>query len=162
LLGIEVLTFVLIAIFTLGSAFFVYLSKSIMRSAIALAITFFGGSLAILFTGESILALMQLLIFVGGLSTYFIITLSLEREKSRNANLIYFSILAIVIASSLIIMFMQSSEPANAQIIQNGFLTSFTNSEENTYYLLYIIAFLPFAGAIGSIILIRRFVRALK
>ena len=97
--GIEIFTFVLITIFTLGSAFFVYLSKSIMRSAIALAIAFFGGSLAILFTGESILALMQLLIFVGGLSTYFIITLSLERGKSRNANLIYFSILAIVIAS---------------------------------------------------------------
>ena len=138
MLGIEVLTFVLIAIFTLGSAFFVYLSKSIMRSAIALAIAFFGGSLAILFNGESILALMQLLIFVGGLSTYFIITLSLEHGKSRNANLIYFSILAIVIASSLIIMFMQSSEPANAQIIQNGFLTSFANSEESTYYLLYL------------------------
>ena len=109
--GIEIFTFVLIAIFTIGAAFFVYLSKSIMRSAIALALTFFGGSLAILFTGESILALMQLLIFVGGLSTYFIITLSLEREKSRNVNLMYFSILAIAVVSSLIIMFMQLSEP---------------------------------------------------
>ena len=160
--GIEIFTFVLIAIFTIGAAFFVYLSKSIMRSAIALALTFFGGSLAILFTGESILALMQLLIFVGGLSTYFIITLSLEREKSRNVNLMYFSILAIAVISSLIIMFMQLSEPTNAQIMQNGFLTSFANNEESTYYLLYIIAFLPFAGAIGSILLIRRFVKALK
>jgi len=161
LFGIEVFTFVLISIFTIGATFFVYLSKSIMRSAIALAIAFFGGSLAILFTGESIIALMQLLIFVGGLSTYFIITLSLEHEKSRNANLMYFSILAILIVSSLIIIFRHSSEP-NAQIMQNRFLASFANSEESAYYFLYIIAFLPFAGAIGSILLISRFVRALK
>jgi len=162
LFGIEIFTFALITIFTIGAAFFVYLSKSIMRSAIALALTFFGGSLAILFAGESILALLQLLIFIGGLSTYFIVALSLERGKNRNANPIYFSILAILIASSLIIMFLQSSGPTNAQILQNGFLTSFANNEESAYYLLYIIAFLPFAGAIGSILLIRRFVRELK
>ncbi|MGC8699529.1 MAG: hypothetical protein ACP5RK_00800 [Candidatus Micrarchaeia archaeon] len=152
----ELTMFFAVALFTLGSAFLIYVSKSIMRSAISLALTFFGASLALLFANQSILALLQLLILVGGLSTYMIIAFSFEKGSKRNASLAYFSVLAIVVTLSFILMLLPIGESGTP--VHNGFLMSFESLEESSPYILYIIAFLPFAGAIGSILLIKRLV----
>jgi len=145
-------------IFTLGSAFLIYFSKSLLHSSILLALSFIGGSMLILLESQSILALLQLLIFVGGLSTYFIITISDEKIKSTKKNLLFFSILSIIISASLLIIF-SLAKINESGILENGFVQSFISLESTYYYFLYAVAFAPFAGAIGSILIIRRFMK---
>ncbi|MGC8662170.1 MAG: hypothetical protein ACP5RT_00055 [Candidatus Micrarchaeia archaeon] len=151
---IEIAMLFAVAFFTLGSAFFIFASKSIFHAAIALAFTFFGSAMALLFASQSILALLQLFVLVGGFSTYLIIAFSQENKEKRSVNMVYFSVLAIVIAVSFALMFMPIG--GSTTHTSNGFLASFESLEENTPYLLYVIAFIPFAGAIGSILLVKK------
>ncbi|MGB9732562.1 MAG: NADH-quinone oxidoreductase subunit J [Candidatus Micrarchaeia archaeon] len=145
-----------VEIFTVASAILVYVPKSIMRSAVALALAFFGGSIAMLFAMQSFLALLQLLVFVGGISAYFIIALSLENEKNMSTKRTYFLVLAVGITLSLFAMFLASGGNAIQPQYPNSFVSSFMEIENNSYYFLYLVAFTPFAGAIGGIIIIKR------
>ena len=70
-----------IAAFTIISAAWVFLSRKLMHSVIALTIAFTGSASVFALLGQAEMALLQLFVFVGGLSTYLIVAVAAEEDR---------------------------------------------------------------------------------
>jgi len=154
------IVFICISLFTLGSAVVTLVSKRLIRAAIALAFSFIGSSFIFLILQQSVLAMLQLFVFVGGLSTYLIIAVASESKASKNISLrnLVAAIVALFIVFSFII-YKFAYVNTSTGIYNGSFVGSAGIAIAHYYALLGIIIFLPFASAIGSILLIKRLVK---
>src|SRR5574337_1295696 len=90
-----------ISVITVISALLLFLQKRLLYSAIALAIVFAGSALVFLYLGQTLLALIQLLVFVGGLSTYLVVAVATEEKGRKLFSPYVFIIAAIAISVAL-------------------------------------------------------------
>ncbi|MGC8710240.1 MAG: hypothetical protein ACP5RF_01345 [Candidatus Micrarchaeia archaeon] len=154
---ISEILFALISLFTLASAIVMLLSRKLLRAVIALAFAFTGSSLIFLMLQQSILALLQLFVFVGGLSTYLIVAVAAEPKLSKNMNARNFAAAATaLLIAFFFIVYKFAYANTTTSTYSGSFVTSAGIAIGHYYALLGIIIFLPFASAIGSILLIKR------
>ncbi len=146
--------FIVLAVFTVGAAIAMFFQRSLLRSVTALTLSFVGSAVIFYIIGQDLIALLQLLVFVGGLSTYLIIAVSSEnREVKKLPRLM---VLAIIFTAGLSIVFVSPFAAAqNAADIQVYAATAFNNY----YQLLFVIALALFGAAMASVLVIRKFVR---
>lgn len=151
-------TLVIISIFTIGSGIALFLSKRLLHAVLSLTFAFMGSALVFIYLGQSFIALLQLFVFVGGLSTYLVVAVAADQTKS-NTETLKFVILLVAIALGLSAILGSNASLFNQTSSSHSF-TEAAIPAFNTYYpILFMLALLLFGTVIGSIIIIRRFVR---
>jgi len=151
---------VLIALAAFGLLAFLFslgivLSKSLLRSVTMLALAAFSSAIILYLIGASVIAALQLLVLVGGLSTYFMISITAE-EKEKESKRMQLGYLGLSIAMALLLCFVfyLPSVKISLSGIDVGKLV---NSSFSSYYLLlYSIVLLLFFVAVASAIVIKR------
>ena len=146
--------FVAFAVFTAGAALAVFFQRSLMRAVAALALSFVGSAVVFYIVGQGLLALLQLLVFVGGLSTYLIVAVSSEHREFGNR--ISLVALAVIFAAGLSIMLPGIQNLQQGSTSVSGYIvTAFSEY----WPMLFIMALALFGAAMASVLVIRRFVR---
>lgn len=153
---LELLYFAPIALLTIASAVLIFAQSRLLYAALALALAFLGSAFVFLLLNQVLIALLQLFIFVGGLSTYLIVAVATEEKGKKLINRPYFAIAAILITASLIFSFSIWGQGTPAS---NNFLTLATAAFGAGYVLLYALMLLLFSATIGTVLLIRKFVK---
>lgn len=149
--------FVFISVVELAAVLALFRVRDLLHVVVLLTIMFIFTSLLYLLMSQPLLALLQILVMVGGVSTYlFIGTASQSFSKFKHTSM------PLLIAGSLIIFFAisypiisgaapYSTSGANAFSVQSQ--SSFIGSD---MVLFYIIALLLFGIGMGAIVLYRK------
>lgn len=145
-----------LALATVLGGIAVFLSQRLLRSVMFLAATAVFSALIFIYLGQTLLALLQLLVFVGGLSTYLLVAVATEERKSKMINVMNFAIAGIVI--SLAISALVSS-PETSQPGTNSFGLVAEAAFQQYYALLLAAVFLLFAVAVGSVLVMKKFAK---
>ncbi len=128
--------------------------RDIMHSSLALSALFFMNSLAFLMLHQSLLAVVQLFVLVGGISTYMVIgvasgSFSRFRHSRPWAMALVAAVLFALITYPLSGMsFATAQENVATGAVIAGSLGAYIG-------LFYLMTFLLFAIALGSIILLK-------
>ncbi len=154
MLDIELIGFAAFAVFTAGAALAIFFQRSLMRAVTALALSFFGSAIVFYALGQGLLALLQLLVFVGGLSTYLIVAVSTEHREFGN-RLTLVALSAVLIVGLSVMLFgvqeMQQKSTDTSTYIAAAF---------SAYWpIIFIVALALFGAAMASVLVIRRFVK---
>jgi NADH:ubiquinone oxidoreductase subunit 6 (subunit J) len=146
-------------------AILIFLRRKPLDSVICLAVAAAGSSLLFIYLGQTLVALLQLFVFVGGLSAYLVISTSLQ-EKSVNAPLlgralywVKFFVAAVVVAAVLSLVLLGIGTGQQQAPAGNSFSSAAETAFGGQYALLYVSAFLLFAAAAGSVLTLRRFLK---
>jgi len=153
---IEIAVFWVIAVLAVSFSLLVFAARRLLHAVLALTFVFALSAMLFLLIGQELIALLQLFIFVGGLALYLMVTIAAEYRSEEHTHLAYVPIIAIVVAAAMIlpmvgILYMQQQS--------NSFLSAAGTDFSNYYAMLYFIATLLFAVGIGSILVLKRFVR---
>jgi NADH:ubiquinone oxidoreductase subunit 6 (subunit J) len=149
----DILILAFLAVVTLVPAAMVFLSKRLLNSVISLAMSAIGSALVLVYVSQTFAALIQLLVFVGSLSTYLIVAVASEEKEMKMLNVVKFIAGAVAIAAvlSYIIYIPSESQPVG---------TSFTEVAASAFLtypeLVFVSVFLQFAATIGSILIIKK------
>lgn len=155
---LELFSFIFLALVGFASAIVLLLQRNLFKAAIALAIVFVAVAGFIAVAGQTIIALFQLLILVGGLSTYLIVAVASEKESSfRHVDMRVVTIVFVLFGALIFYSVAANSHPAS--LGNAGILADITAAMKGYFAFMAAIAFLMFAIAIGSVLLIKRAVR---
>ncbi|MCL5427859.1 MAG: hypothetical protein M1321_01620 [Candidatus Marsarchaeota archaeon] len=142
------------AVFTVGAALAVFFQRSLMRAVVAITLSFLGSAVVFYMIGQGFIALLQLFVFVGGLSTYLMVAVSSEHREFGNRYALV--ALAVVFAAGLSVMLMGvgDGQPAN-----QGSYWYFAAALGQYWPFIFVISLALFGAAMASVLVIRRFVR---
>lgn len=150
--------FLAISALTLISALILFLSRRLLHAVLALTFVFLGSALIFLYLGQTFAALLQLFIFVGGLSTYLIVAVASEESKS-SLKLPTFILLVIIVVGGLSALLINSGLNSTPPASPNDFVAS-AGAALSTYYpFLFALLILLFSAVMGSILILRKFVK---
>ncbi|MDE1871638.1 MAG: hypothetical protein KGI06_05375 [Candidatus Micrarchaeota archaeon] len=147
--------FVIIALLEIISAILVFVFKNILHIVLALSSLFIFNSAMFFVLGQPLLALLQVFIMVGGISTYIFIGVAAgSYSKFRGTNYAVLAIVYVAIFALFSVKVMQSGIYANAQ----NTLTSVEVSQSllQNSGLLYFLAIMLFGTGFGSILLMKK------
>lgn len=148
--------FIVISILTIAAGLATFLSRRLLHSVLAVTFAFVGSALVFIYLGQDFIALLQLFIFVGGLSTYLIVAVASEEAKG-SVSITRFILLLVIVAiglSALLVNTGLSSSPAG-----NDFVAASGSAFTAYYPVLFMLCLLLFSTVIGSILIMKRFVR---
>ncbi|MGC8547973.1 MAG: NADH-quinone oxidoreductase subunit J [Candidatus Micrarchaeia archaeon] len=149
----------LLVLFSLG----IFLSRKLLRSVILLALAAIGSAALLAVIGEEIIAILQILIFVGGISTYMVVAfgseLELKRQSAKTEKIRLVAFLgSFVLLSALLVFIFVGATYGSAS--QQADLLAYVSSTFDKYYLfLYLLLLMLFAVTISSILAVKRFIR---
>jgi NADH-quinone oxidoreductase subunit J len=146
--------YLLLSAFAIISALLVFLMKRLLHAAMALTITFVISAILFAAIGQAFIGLLQILIFVGGLSAYLIAAVATETKSKSMLKTKPFFASAIVLSIALTAII--SSIP-QAAYLQSTFQSSASMMFSQYYMLLFIMMILLFSTAIGGVLIIKRF-----
>lgn len=152
----EITIFILaiVAILEFAAISFIFISRSILHSVLSLTLAFVANSALFLLMKQPFLAIIQLFVLVGGISTYALVGVaSASFSKFPHTNKIAF--VAVFIILSLAILYPifglkivpSTQNQFGSQQIKYGI--------ENYMGLFYLITAMLFGTAIGSIVLFK-------
>lgn len=157
---LEVIILILAALITIG-ALLIFVFKDVLHVAVSLALVFFANSLIFLFLNQPLLAVIQLLIMIGGVSVYlFVGVAAASYSNFRYTNYIAFAVAAIAVFASMTyglyssgtVFMLQgmhlSNQYSSAQVVAS--LTS-----RYTIISLYAITLMLFMLALAAIPLLK-------
>ncbi len=151
--------FLVVYAFTAISALYMFLSRKLMHAVVGLALAFTGTALAFLVMGQTIIAILQMLVFVGGLSTYLVVAVASEERSSMMLKAQYF---IVALAAMLIaVVFAMWQVPQRSIVYPSAFLASFSSALSGQYAVFYVIVALLFGTLISSVLILRRFTKLL-
>jgi NADH-quinone oxidoreductase subunit J len=152
--GIELL-FLLFGGAEAVSALLIFKFRDMLHVGVALSTIFFLNAIIFLIAQQPLLAVIQLFVMVGGISTYFIIGVaSLGVSRFRHVRVLPIVAFAVVI-------FALMAYPLLGRVVlsgaQAGQITDSAISAQLVAYIgiLYLVAFLLFMTSIGSILIFR-------
>ncbi len=146
----------LLAIITILPALALFLQKKLIHAVVFLALASGSSAAIFLYLNQVLVALLQLLVFVGGLSTYLIVAIAAEEKRFKLASNAVFFVASAVIALVLSLLVLNIQAP---QAGGNDFSAVAQAAFQNYYALLFASVFLLFAGAVGSVLVIKKFSR---
>lgn len=147
--------FIIAAILEIISAALIFWFKDILHTVLALSFVFIINSAFFLMLNQPLLALLQLFIMVGGVSTYvFVGVSSASFSKFSHTNYIILAIASIAILA----LFSYKIIPAGTQVNQQNLLSSSLIAQAlgSNAVLLYLIGIFVFGAGYGSVILMRK------
>lgn len=133
----------------------IFVFKDVLHSVLALSAAFFFNSVLFLALAQPLLALIQLFIMVGGVSTYvFVGVASIDFSSFRHSR--FSALAALSVAAFLILSYkMLSVQLPEAQA--NVFsVQSVGTAIAANVPLFYVIMFMVFSIGLGSIVLLKR------
>ncbi|MBV6513385.1 MAG: hypothetical protein FMNOHCHN_02916 [Ignavibacteriaceae bacterium] len=145
------LVFWLFALITVGSAFIVVMSKNLIYSVFALMLTFFGVAGLYVLLSADFIAIVQLIVYVGGILIVLIFGVMLtnsvltEGIKNSMTNLLLGSIATGALAGLLILLFTESGLYTNAAVLTPVPLKEIS--------LLFIVDYLVLFELLGVLLL---------
>ena len=80
----EQITFLVVALFTLGSAFMVVTTRNLVHAALWLVSTLFGVAVAYALLHANFLAVVQVVVYIGAIAILFIFAVMLTRRDMRD------------------------------------------------------------------------------
>ncbi|MGC8629023.1 MAG: hypothetical protein ACP5T4_02320 [Candidatus Micrarchaeia archaeon] len=136
-----------------------FFTTKLLRSVILLALVVVSSAILFDIMGQEIIAVLQLLIFVGGLSTYFIVAFGAGQEtRKQSPRLATGLIVAFALIGVSMVYYVLKYYPAG--YAHQNTVISFLAQAFNAYYAyLYLLVFMLFASAVGSVLVIRRFAK---
>jgi NADH:ubiquinone oxidoreductase subunit 6 (subunit J) len=149
-----------LAAILLASSAAVFILKKIMHAVIALTLAFTSSALIFIYLGETMIGLLQLFIFVGGLSTYLIVVISNEDKGKVYGRLPAF--IAVAAITTVVMLFAVGSLPQSLALTNNNMIQTAPDAFEDYYPLLYALAALLFSAAAGTVLFIKKFVKLLR
>ena len=150
----------ILAALMLAAASLIFVLKDVLHIAVALSAVFLINSLIFLIMGQPILAVIQLLVMIGGVSTYlFVGVASAGYSKFKYTNRPLLALVAVIIFAALGYGAYASNTIAPQQSTVNfysfGAIAS-TFGSTYTILALYSVAIMMFALAFGAIPLLNR------
>ncbi|MDE1851331.1 MAG: NADH-quinone oxidoreductase subunit J [Candidatus Micrarchaeota archaeon] len=156
--SVEFYAYAAITVIMVVSAALMFLQKRLLYSAIALAFVFAGSALMFLLLGQAMLALIQLLVFVGGLSTYLIVAIATEEKVTKLVSPYLFVIAAVVISLGLS-LFIGDIGGTVASGGGTDVMGMAALAFKAYWPLFYAMMFLLFAATIGTVVVVKKFVK---
>jgi NADH:ubiquinone oxidoreductase subunit 6 (subunit J) len=156
---LEVYIFSIISAMTIAASVLVTASKKLLYSAIFLAIAFLGSALLFFLIGQTMIALLQLIVFVGGLSTFLIVSIASENKLPRLINLWHFVAVAVILFAA--IFYTTSAFMPYTSASPSNFLDVASAALSTGYAVFYIMAMLLFAVALSGVFIIKKFTKLL-
>jgi NADH-quinone oxidoreductase subunit J len=151
---VYVALFVIVALLELISATLIFVFKDVLHTILAFAFIFIFNSAIFLMLGEPLLAILQLFIMVGGVSTYaFVGIASGTNPKFKSNNYLVLVAIFLIIAVSFSIIIMRLSPVGNDNILS---ISNISSSISSNIGLFYLITLMLFGVGFGSIIIFRR------
>ncbi|MCK6612981.1 MAG: NADH-quinone oxidoreductase subunit J [Ignavibacteriales bacterium] len=151
------LVFWLFALITVGSAFIVVMSKNLIYSVFALMLTFFGVAGLYVLLSADFIAIVQLIVYVGGILIVLIFGVMLtnsvltEGIKNSMTNLLLGSIATGALAGLLILLFTESGLYTNAAVLTPVPLKEISRLFIVDYLVLFeLLGVLLLAALIGA------------
>ena len=151
------LSFYLFAALTVLSSVLVFLQRKLVHAVLALTTAFSMSAVLFLIMGQPFIALLQLLVFVGGLSMYLMVSLANEEKGRRYIRVSLF--IPIVIVLSVLLLYFAHLSVASAAISGSSMDSTFAAAMAQYYPLFYGILALLFSAALGSVLFIKKFSR---
>lgn len=152
---LSLLIFVLLVMAGLFFAVEIFVEKDLFKSALGLAMVFLSSSGMILLLNQPLIALLQLLILVGGLSTYLIVAVA----STRHAEFLHTNMPLLMVSFLLfgtILVYAAALHPFPGSLSNSTISQGISLAITQYYVLIYAMVFLIFMVSIGSILLIRR------
>ena len=144
---------VALGIFTVASSALMFISKRLLHAVLFLALAAVGSSLLFLYVSQTLVAFLQLLVFVGSLSTYMLVAVASEEKKIDGLGVIKFLIAAVAVASVLSYLVYGV---AGVQANDNSFSLYAEMAFSQYAAFLFASVFVLFSATIGSIVIMRR------
>lgn len=156
---VYVLVWVLAALM-LAAASMIFVLRNVLHVAVALSLVFAINSLVFLLMGQPILAVIQLLVMIGGVSTYlFVGVASIGYSRFKHTNRPALAIIAIVIFSTITYGAYSSNAFSAQSAAPNQYsFSSIADSfgSMSVVLALYSIAIMLFALAFGAVPVLNR------
>lgn len=147
--------FIIVALLEVLSAVLIFLFKDILHVVLAFAAVFVFNSAVFLLLNQPFLALLQLFIMVGGISTYiFVGVASSSYSKFKSTNYTALAVAYVVVFILLSARLVQTGPIIEQQNLLTPQLIMQSIGQNAGY--LYILAILLFGVGFGSIILMRK------
>ncbi len=154
---IDTIFFGIISAIMIASGVLVFYQKSIMRAVIALTVAFTSSAIIFFILGQAFIALLQLFVFVGGLSTYLIVAVSSEYKKINLKGFIRLCIVAILVCAGMMLLLFKAT--FNTSQAAESMSSFFIEVFQSYFPIIFMALVMLFLTAIGSVIVIRRFVK---
>ncbi len=148
------LLYILISIFAALSAILVFTQKKLLHAAIALTLAFTASALLFAAIGQTFIGLLQLLIFVGGLSAYLIAAVATEIKGVSMLRKGTFAVVAVILALAFTAIAL--SLPGYTYSAST-FQQSAASVLSTDYIMLFVLALLLFSTAMGGVLIIKKF-----
>ncbi|MEM0094474.1 MAG: NADH-quinone oxidoreductase subunit J [Candidatus Micrarchaeaceae archaeon] len=153
---LDAVLFALISALAVISAIMIFVSRKLLYAIIYLSLVFVSSAFLFMLLGQPLLGLLQLLVFVGGISAYLITVVAAEYKKSEMASLP--KLLAVAFAMGILMYIFLLQLPA-LSIQANSFTNEFSSDFSSMYLILFFVVAMLFGTAIGSILVIKRIIR---
>ena len=131
-------------------------SKDMMHSALFLAIVFFINAVTFLVLNQQLLAVIQLMIMVGGIATYIFVSVAPVKKPALNStNVPALALLAIFIFIVVAYPLVQKGYITNSAVNYSFDVTSMLDYITINVGIFYVIAVMLFTAALGAIIIMK-------
>ncbi|MDE1810449.1 MAG: hypothetical protein KGH66_00170 [Candidatus Micrarchaeota archaeon] len=150
-----VLLFAAVATLEVISAILIFAFRNVLHSVLALSMTFLFNSVLFLALQQTMLALIQLFIMVGGVSTYiFVGVASSGLSKFKHTSFLALAIMApiLIVAYATNLFYIGQGTAVQQNELSGPMIKASLSSDTGT---LYIIAFVLFATGVSSIVLLK-------
>jgi len=164
-MGIEAISFLILAVITLGSALALVLSKNIVHSALFLVLSFIGVAGLYLLMQASFLAAVQILVYGGAIAIVLVFGVMLTQRRNmsstnlfnRKQGIVFGVVLALLVVISKIIWLNKWESVAVIKTTVNNIATVMLQQ----YVLPFeIVAILLLVAMIGAIVLAKKVEKA--
>ncbi|MHB1830636.1 MAG: NADH-quinone oxidoreductase subunit J family protein [Candidatus Micrarchaeaceae archaeon] len=155
---LDLYAFYAVSAITVVSSILIFVEKRLVYAVAALATAFLGSALLFFLLGQTIMALLQLIVFVGGLSTYLIVAVSTEEKDAKLIFLPAFLAIAAITAAGLGYTLLGYIQPIGTNAA-SSFLGAAAIAMQGSYALFYIMATLLAAVAISGVMIINKFIK---
>jgi NADH-quinone oxidoreductase subunit J len=149
--------FAAVSVAAVLSSLLVFLFKDMLHAATALAVLFFVNSLLFVMLNQPLLAIIQLFIMIGGISTFlFVGVASASLSHFRHTRMIALVVLWLTVFAAMSYPLLSGQaqfQGSSRNVLDTGSAVSSLNSSIS---LFYILAVLLFGIALSSIILLKK------
>ncbi len=152
---LDIIAFVVITAISVLAAVLILVFKDVLHSALAMSVVFFAVSAFFIIIDEPLLAVLQLFIMVGGITTFMFVGVASARysEFKHSKFMLMLALTAVVLVITLVPLL-------NVSIANSGpntfGLANIYTSLSSSASLFYLMLLLMFGVAFGAIMLLKR------
>ena len=157
---LDIYVFIALAALAVIAAISIFLQKRLIHAVLSLAFAFVSSSLIFFLLGQTLIAILQMLVFVGGLSTYLIVAVATEEKGPNLISIKWLLALSIVLSIGLgasMLVHVPSQNVSSPAV----FLGAASHAFSNSYAMLYMILVLLFSVSISGVLILRKFTKLL-